>query len=196
MTNGQSIQAWLSIFFCSKQWSIDVAAVCCRRCDSLRLLQKLNRSEVVSILLKLRLNFPWSSCSMLDRFSQLEFFSHRKVSQSPALLSGLNLSDIPACAQFHIFSGWIQRSRLLLQRSKREQRVVMEENMLLWLLFSALTSQNFFGWHERAVYTPQCLWKLVRRANSLLTVKQFCCFNTYRSRNSIIFLEIVENRHW
>lgn len=39
------------IFFPSKHWSIDVAALCYQRCDSLWLLQKLNHSEVISILL-------------------------------------------------------------------------------------------------------------------------------------------------
>lgn len=73
--------AFFFLFFHSKHWSIDVAAVCCQRFDLLWILQKLNHTEVISIRLKLHLNLPWNSCSMLPRarpFLTVRVFSNRK----------------------------------------------------------------------------------------------------------------------
>lgn len=82
------------LFFCSKHWSIDFAAVCCQRLDSLWILQKLNCSEVISILLKLHSNLPWNSCSMLPRaqsFLTIKVFSNKKEKCLKALQPFLSL---------------------------------------------------------------------------------------------------------
>lgn len=73
--------AFFFFFPHSKHWSIDVAAVCCQRFDLLWILQKLNHTQVISIHLKLHLNLPWNSCSMLPRaqpFLTVRVFSNKK----------------------------------------------------------------------------------------------------------------------
>ena len=148
------------LFFCSKHWSIDVAAVCCQRFDSLWILQKLNCSEVISILLKLHLNLPWNSCSMLPRarpFLIIRVFSNKKEKCLKALHSLLALIS---AISLHVHNAtFLGTGAAHFHREPRESRVVMESNTLSWLLFSAQTRRNIFGWHERASpapYTLQC----------------------------------------
>lgn len=153
------------IFFCSEHWSIDVAAVCCQRCDSLWLLRKLNRSKVIFCSSYIAFEFPLKQ--LLDAWPFLTsrvFFTQKSVLKPYTPFWPQSQWYSCKCTIWHFW--WLD---------PEEQAVVTE------------IRERPESCHEK---------KHIFMAFALLTVKQFCCFNTYRSRNWTVFLEMVENRHW
>lgn len=189
-------------FFCSKRWSIDVAAVCCQRFDSLWILQKLNHPEVISILLKLHLNLPWNSCSMLPRaqpFLTIRVFSYKKEKCLKALRSFLALiSAISLHVHNSTFLGTGSGRAAHCHRDLRESRE---------LSWRAIHYHGFWFWH----WLDETFLASMKEHHQLLTHfsapgtllgEQIPCLLSsnlllkhLRKQECIVFLEIVENRH-